>query len=301
MKPATRKKWFLVFWVLLTFTVVYRLSIECYDRYRDGHRRTVREQKYTITESVAYTKTVPNSIAVRDYHGKHGTWINANLRAPQLAIDWLDYEWQMKVASEEVYSIEVQSEADMKQAEELFDLTTAAKVRLRWKEYDGSKFDLGRFQNQLIELQLNNTSIDGESLEVIGSLHELEVLLLGMTPVSDTGLKHLSRLGNLKKLNLAHTSVSDIGIEQLVPLADHGKLSHLTLDYCPLTDKSAEHLAKFISLEELSLASMPLTDAVAEHLSKLTALKFLRLRHTNVTEAGYGQLKAALPNCVIVY
>jgi hypothetical protein len=55
------------------------------------------------------------------------------------------------------------------------------------------------------------------------------------------------------------------------------------------------------SLENLSLDTANITDAALASLTQMRGLKRLNLYHTTVTDAAFEKLKAALPNCTIVY
>jgi len=55
------------------------------------------------------------------------------------------------------------------------------------------------------------------------------------------------------------------------------------------------------ALQELRLDSTGISDASIESLKSMHTLKVLNLYHTTVTEKGFEQLKAALPDCRVIF
>jgi hypothetical protein len=105
------------------------------------------------------------------------------------------------------------------------------------------------------------------------------------------------------------------GLEQLQqiasPHANHqqsmatiGRLTHLVdlnLDYTDVGDEGLEMLSGLSKLELLSLDSTNATDVAANRLSDFRQLKELNLYHTLLTEKGYLQVRAAVPECKIIW
>ncbi|MBT29002.1 MAG: hypothetical protein CMO01_05000 [Thalassobius sp.] len=67
----------------------------------------------------------------------------------------------------------------------------------------------------LMRLRIEKNSITDDGLKHLGNLQHLEYLNLYGTQVTDDGLKHLEQLSKLKKLYLWQTSVSNEAIEKL--------------------------------------------------------------------------------------
>ena len=97
---------------------------------------------------------------------------------------------------------------------------------------------------------------------------------LSETHISDAGLAHLKGLTALKRLDLGATQVSDAGME---------------------------HLRGLTGLKVLYLGDTQVSDAGLSHLHELTTLEELYLIDTPVSDAGTADLRAALPNCLIVH
>ena len=61
-----------------------------------------------------------------------------------------------------------------------------------------------------------------------------------------------------------------------------------------------KEIASLTSLEELEISYAPLDDAGLQALAGMKNLRKLTVSTTNVTDAGVGDLKKALPGCEIV-
>ena len=83
-----------------------------------------------------------------------------------------------------------------------------------------------------------------------------------------------------------------------------GRFTHLVdlnLDYTDVSDKGLETLGGLSKLERLSLDSTNVTDACAKRLGEFRQLHKLNLYHTFFTAAGYQQIRAAVPECEIIW
>jgi hypothetical protein len=60
-------------------------------------------------------------------------------------------------------------------------------------------------------------------------------------------------------------------------------------------------IAQNKGLQKLFLSFTGITDAAVPHLKKLTGLQRLDIQGQGVTQAGFNELKAALPNTQIIY
>jgi hypothetical protein len=66
-------------------------------------------------------------------------------------------------------------------------------------------------------------------------------------------------------------------------------------------DHALESLKKLPKIQDLRLNMAKVTDAGVDDLASMSALRSLNLYHTLVTEKGLERLKAALPQCGIVF
>jgi hypothetical protein len=94
------------------------------------------------------------------------------------------------------------------------------------------------------------------------------------TRLEDQGAASIAKLSKMQDLNIEHSEVSDAGMARLAALTE---LRRLNLDNTQVTDDSA---------------------AAIVNLKKLT---WLNLYHTLFTKQGYETVKAALPECEIVF
>lgn len=128
---------------------------------------------------------------------------------------------------------------------------------------------------QLTNLALRTMKIDDGAMVHLKGLTNLESLHLGMTKVGDEGLKQLKDLTHLKMLDLVSTEVSGAGLASIAKAKD---LEVLDLDHCHnIDDESIANIENFANLKEL------------------------RIRETCITAEGLEKLKAALPNCKILW
>jgi N-acyl-D-amino-acid deacylase len=148
---------------------------------------------------------------------------------------------------------------------------------------------------QLESLDLTSTDLGDEGMEAVGKLTSLRELMISYGRFTDTGLAQVANLKALVHLELARTRATDDGLAFLKGLS---QLKRLNVDYTSTTDKL---LANLPALEELSMDTSTITDASIATLSAMRSLKHLNLYHTLVSEKGFEQLKAALPECRIVY
>jgi hypothetical protein len=100
----------------------------------------------------------------------------------------------------------------------------------------------------------------------------------------------------LKELELVRTRTGD---EAMPVIGQLKQLERLNLDYTAVSDAGLGELAG-LPLVELRLDSAKITDAGVEKL-KIPTLKILNVYHTLVSETGYKALKAAMPECEIIW
>lgn len=178
---------------------------------------------------------------------------------------------------------------------------------------------------RLKRLDLHDSSISDEDLEVVAGLQDLEWLDLSATlhptpykpritdaglaslaslprlgylnlhgnPITDPGLEHLRFLPRLERLQLGGTEVSGAGLRHLTGL------KWIRLDATPLKDEGLSHLQSITGLEQLYLCDTAISDAGLGQLTGLKRLRELILDGTRVTATGLSSLKQALPSTAI--
>jgi Leucine-rich repeat (LRR) protein len=179
----------------------------------------------------------------------------------------------------------------------------------------GGRFrvDPKKTNNPVIELDLSNTAVTDEDLQLLKDLPDLRVLILGGTQgtkVTDKGLEHLKGSVNLQRLHLYGTPITDEGMVHLKGLTDL-RLLHLVgtrvstdglkhlkgmtrleqLDYYGIDDAGLVHLKRLTSLKTLHLYRCTVTDAGLEHLAGLTKLQTLHFGSAEITDDGLKHLK----------
>ncbi len=151
---------------------------------------------------------------------------------------------------------------------------------------------------ELEELDLRETSIEGPGFVHLKKLPRLDWLDLGVSRITDAGMVNVAALPKLRWLYMDGTTVTDAGLEPLIPCKN---LEVLTLkDNKKVTDKGMEHLAECPKLVELDLTGTEIGDAGIGELARSKSLKKLHLTGTKVSAKGVEELKAALPGCEIV-
>jgi len=181
---------------------------------------------------------------------------------------------------------------------------------------------LGPLKNLKV-LRLGGSSIDDDSLGVLGQFGSLESLTIDEAAVTDAGLARLARLP-LQELNLSRCyGVTDGGFQDikrlaalrqlslrgiplsgtgLAQLGGMGKLAVLRLNETGVDDDALRRLAalNLKNLARLEFRQTLITDAAVEHLRKLTGLRNLDVRETGVTPSAAKRLAEALPKCKIL-
>lgn len=167
-----------------------------------------------------------------------------------------------------------------------------------------------RHTKTIERLELRETEVTGEGLEVLGELAHLRELVLldrdlgqvGLEhlqvlsklellelsgPIEDPSMKGLGTLVGLKTLRLSHPQLDDRIVPQLRPLT---RLRWLDLGGTQISDEGLEALAELTELETLHLDHTRVTNRGLEHLAKLTKLKELSLQATDVVDEGVAHL-----------
>src|SRR5690242_13223957 len=117
-----------------------------------------------------------------------------------------------------------------------------------------------------VNFSLAGAKIDDAALESLkGVTEQLVWLNLANTSVTDAGLKGLASFKNLRRLHLEKTGVGDEGLASVKGLAE---LQYLNLYSTKVTDKGLAHLGGLKKLKNVYLWQTAVTDAGAADLAK---------------------------------
>lgn len=117
-----------------------------------------------------------------------------------------------------------------------------------------------------VNFSLAGSKIDDAALESLKGVSEQLVWLnLANTSVTDAGLKSLAGFKNLRRLHLEKTGVGDAGLESLKGLAE---LQYLNLYSTKVTDKGLASISGLKKLKNVYLWQTAVTDAGAGELAK---------------------------------
>jgi hypothetical protein len=141
-------------------------------------------------------------------------------------------------------------------------------------------------------------NIDEDEFRHIQHLTGLQGINVSETNIGDTALKYLSKLTGLQWLDIGGTKVTNDGLALLSPLAGLKSLSLLNTD---ISDDGLFHLPNLHELERLDLMGTKVSDAGIDALKRLTSLRSLRIYETSISEDGCKSIKAAIPECEIMY
>src|SRR5258708_7440413 len=117
-----------------------------------------------------------------------------------------------------------------------------------------------------VNFSLAGAKIDDAALESLKGVSEQLVWLnLANTSVTDAGMKSLARFKNLRRLHLEKTVVGDEGLASLKNL---GEITYLNLYSTKITDKGLASLAGLKKLKNVYLWQTAVTDGGAADLAK---------------------------------
>jgi Leucine-rich repeat (LRR) protein len=185
----------------------------------------------------------------------------------------------------------------------------------------------------LKSLNLRGTKITDSTLDFLASVPTLESLDIGWAQITDTGLDRLAPLTNLRQLTMGGNKLTDTALQFLRQMP---QLEYLDISGTQRTDSGlwslslgeagVQAIASVTSLRELRLAGTAVTSHGLELLKPLTKLERLDLQECKRLKddaaailSGFGQLKvldlkgsglseqsvatirAALPNCQVLY
>jgi hypothetical protein len=141
--------------------------------------------------------------------------------------------------------------------------------------------------------------IDSWRAGVIEKLPRPEVpfgLALLFTDFPDAGLKELAQLSHLEILDLLETRLTEAGLKELGTFTQLRKLrlGAVPMDDPPLIAPNSQPVGGGIHRGRL-----PITDARLQELVHLRRLQALDLEGTEITDAGFKELRLALQGCHI--
>lgn len=134
----------------------------------------------------------------------------------------------------------------------------------------------------------------------LSGLPDLRDLTVDKSRLSDEGLKYLARLPNIEYLTLTGHRFTDEGLAHLRQTA-HLKVLWLESDVNEITDAGLEALKGLKGLEVLDLSGSKVTDEGLVYLKAMPNLKEVRLRGTQITDAGWQKLQAAMPKLKVIH
>lgn len=162
----------------------------------------------------------------------------------------------------------------------------------------GGEIEVG-VGEKVISVDLDGKEVRDADLVHVAALTELKSLNLSNTAITDAGLAQLLSLKKLKFLYLFGTKVTDSGAASI---AAFPRLEVLCLDQTEISDIGLKTLEDLPRLEKLHVHSKAkITDAGLESLKKHTRLFELRIGGPGLSEKAIDALKAALPDCNVVY
>ena len=108
-------------------------------------------------------------------------------------------------------------------------------------------------------------------------------------------------IGQLTSLEHFHNDGTRLTDSQVKQIGGLTRLKSLELVNCDLSDKGFAELARSKTVARILLPCPSITDASVEHLASMKQLTTLDISGTRITEAGFNKLKAALPDCEILW
>ena len=147
-------------------------------------------------------------------------------------------------------------------------------------------------------LYLNDLSVGDNGLRHVGVLKKLRYLTLSRTDVTDVSLEFIANASSLEELSVSRTSITGSGFAHLATLK---RLVRLELVGCHVETSHLRKLPKLSGLRFLNLDDCDIDDEVVEHLSRMKQLSTLRIIDTDISKEGVDRLRAALPECKIVW
>lgn len=134
----------------------------------------------------------------------------------------------------------------------------------------------------LWQIDLSESNLTDEDLDVLAGMTELRHLFLNDTQVGDKALDVVSKFSNLETLDLSSTKITAAGLAKWTPPKS---LKALFLNQCDLAEGSLRPLKDHPHLDVFRLCDTKLTSACLSELGQLPLLDELDLSGTLVDDA----------------
>lgn len=164
-------------------------------------------------------------------------------------------------------------------------------------EFDNS--DLGQLLDQYPEIEwfiLSGTQIDDRGLRLLAERENLDALVLTDTTITDYGIALFRGHCRLREVDLTRTKITD---RTLDVIRSWPALEHLNLSETDLTTEGLKALRGKKGLRTLNIQGTHVSDEAIPTLVSLPDLILLQARNSEVSAAGFAELKRALPECEI--
>lgn len=143
----------------------------------------------------------------------------------------------------------------------------------------------------MVSLRIDNPQVKDADLQGIEELTELRQLELNDSQITGEGLQLLKGLKRLVALRLfCGKKITDKAVENIADLKQLRELDLRVLDdgqYEQLTDAGVEHLKGLTELQKLSLSGHIITDAALKYLKGMKKLEYLDLNvNKKITGSG---------------
>jgi hypothetical protein len=152
------------------------------------------------------------------------------------------------------------------------------------------------------EFWVHDVKLRTKDLAHLRHLTKAQSILFGDETLSaiedEHGFEFLAKCTSLQQLQLKSPCFGDGAAAYLSGATD---IRTLILHDTAIGDAGVAHFKRMRKLEHLGLGRTNVGDAGLEHLKSLVGLRTVELLHTKATKQGVSALKAAMPNCKVVY
>lgn len=150
----------------------------------------------------------------------------------------------------------------------------------------------------LEEIQLNNTKLSVDGLNIIGNtFHEITSLrIVDSLPSSRSRMRFIENLSRLEKLDFGASTLYKEDLRSMVRL---NKLRRLSLQKCTMRDAILRSLAE-VAIEQLELVRCSGLASSARTLKKFKTLKMLLLSDCDLSIEEVSNLRKLMPSCQVL-
>ncbi len=151
----------------------------------------------------------------------------------------------------------------------------------------------------LTHLTTMKSQITNDGFRELAEQSELTGLGVAGSMITDDALKALAQHKNIQRLDIANTALSDTGLREIAKIPN---LDQLDIGKTAVTNQGLETLASAPKLRYLTIENNPqIDDSGLRYLESMSSLRLLRLPGTKVSAMGIARIKAALPECEVIY